>query len=159
MASKILKHSWLKLIYIVIVKSVDLKLITFIYTKVVQQVVNYSMKAVTDDKIWRWRWRWSFPTTGLDRPLGFQEVEAPEFLDNWRRKVVRLSALCTGRLYPQEGFLVLISVKSWVDPRATMRPEGLSHWKNPMTPSGIKPMTFWFVVQRLNQLRHHVPRR
>ena len=36
MASKILKHSWLKLIYIVIVKSVDLKLITFIYTKVVQ---------------------------------------------------------------------------------------------------------------------------
>jgi hypothetical protein len=24
----------------------------------------------------------SFPATGLDRPLGFQEVEAPEFLDN-----------------------------------------------------------------------------
>jgi hypothetical protein len=24
----------------------------------------------------------NFPTTGLDRPLGFQEVEAPEFLDN-----------------------------------------------------------------------------
>jgi hypothetical protein len=33
--------------------------------------------------------------------LGFQEVEAPEFLDNRHMKVVRLSALGTGRLYPQ----------------------------------------------------------
>jgi hypothetical protein len=42
----------------------------------------------------------SSPTTGLDRPTGFQEVEAPRFLDNRRLKVVRLSVLRTGRVYP-----------------------------------------------------------
>jgi hypothetical protein len=41
--------------------------------------------------------KYGFPATGLDRPLGFQEVEAPEFLDNRHMKVVRLSALRTGR--------------------------------------------------------------
>jgi hypothetical protein len=34
------------------------------------------------------------------RPLGFQEVEAHRFQDKKHMKVVRLSALRTGRLYP-----------------------------------------------------------
>jgi hypothetical protein len=52
----------------------------------------------------------SFPATGLDRTLGFQEVEVPEFLDNRHMKVVRLSALSTGRLYPQELFHISILI-------------------------------------------------
>ena len=53
----------------------------------------------------------SNPITGLDRPRGFQEVEAPRFQDNRHMKVEWLSALSTVRFYPQEIFLVHISVR------------------------------------------------
>ena len=58
-------------------------------------------------------------------PRGFQEVKVPTFHVNRYMKVVRLSAIRTGRLYLQEIFLVLISVRGRVNPRAIVRLEGL----------------------------------
>ena len=67
-------------------------------------------------------------------------------------KVVRLSALGTGRLYPQEMPVVLISVRDLVDPRAIERPVGISNRK-----TRIESTNFWLVAQCLKQPCHLVP--
>jgi len=73
-------------------------------------------------------------------------------------KGIPSQALWAAGCYPpshaQEVFLLLIFVRSWVDPKAAVRHEGLSQWNIPVTPSEIEPLTFGLVAQWLNQLRH-----
>ena len=66
--------------------------------------------------------------------------------------VVRLSDLSTGHIYPQEMLLVLISVRGLVGPRAIVRSEGFY-----VTPTGVEPAIFRFVVQHLNHCATAVP--
>jgi len=70
-------------------------------------------------------------------------VKASTFEDNLLLKVLELSALRIGRLYPPppRKYFVLISVRGWVDPRAIVNEK--FQW----LPSGIEPAKFQLVAQ------------
>jgi hypothetical protein len=71
---------------------------------------------------------------------------------------VKLSTLRAGRPpLPRKRFLVLISVRGWVDPRVRVRLEGLCQLEKTMTSSGTEPATFRLIAQYLNQLRYRAP--
>jgi hypothetical protein len=64
-------------------------------------------------------------------------------------KVVR-SASHTGRIYPQEMFLVLIFTRGLSRPQDHGKVGRNMSLKNPVTPTGIDPGTVRLVAQRLN---------
>jgi hypothetical protein len=89
------------------------------------------------------------------RPVGLWDVEAPTFS---RESAHRCRWGCQpyGHPLPPGRFLVLISVRGWVDLRVIVRLEGLGQLKNSMTSSWLEPATSWLQTQCLNQLLYHV---
>ena len=94
------------------------------------------------------------PLQACTGPEGSRKLRFPNFVTT-ARDGGRLSALRTSRLYPQEILLLLISVRGWVDPSAKCYRKDIMSIKNPLTPAGIEPPTYRFVVQHLN---HCIPR-
>jgi hypothetical protein len=85
-------------------------------------------------------------------PERSRKLRFSEILHNRHVKVESLWALSTGLIYPQGISLVPILFGGWVDHSVTVRPEVLCQWKTPTTLSGIGPVTFQLVVQRLKHV-------
>jgi hypothetical protein len=83
--------------------------------------------------------------TDREGPYICEMSRLAHFLDISSQLVVTLSTLRAGSPLPIGRFLVLISIRGWVDLRAIVRLEELGQLKNPMT-SGIEPVTFRLVV-------------
>jgi hypothetical protein len=101
------------------------------------------------------REREGYPCNRLWRPIGLWYVEASR-----QKMAVRLRV---GRPLPPPPpvrFLILISVRGWVDPRAIVRLEGLGQLKKSNYLIGNRTCDLpacSIVPQRLNQLRHSLP--
>ena len=92
-----------KTIYLLFMVNLMMTLVIYIY------IYIYIYKAV--------------PLQARRCPEGSRKLRFPDFVTT-AQDGGSLSALRTGCLYPQEILLVLISVRSWIDPRAVVRSEG-----------------------------------
>jgi hypothetical protein len=91
--------------------------------------------------------RKSYPCNRPWRPIGFWDVKAPTFSRHFaHRWWWRCQIYAPAALYHPGKFLVLISVRGWVDPWAIVQLEGKGKLKNPMTLSWIEPVNVRLVA-------------
>ena len=79
-------------------------------------------------------------------PEGTRKLRFPDYVTT-AQDGGRLSAICTGRLYPQEILLVLILLEAESTPGPKCDQKDFMSMKNPLTPAGIEPVNFLFVAQ------------
>jgi hypothetical protein len=85
----------------------------------------------------------------------------------WGSQILRQSAHEVGKVVStthrpplsQEMFLVLISVRGWVDPRAIVQPKGLCQWKKSTDTIGNRTGDLPVCRAVPQPLRHRVPQR
>jgi len=90
----------------------------------------------------------------------YRHGQAQRFRGGWGSQIPRQSAHVDVRVaspthrppLPPEVFLVIISVRGWVEPRTLVRPKGLFQ-----TPTGIQLPTFLLVGRCLNKQRNGMP--
>jgi hypothetical protein len=130
-------------IFIIIDRQIltTIHLVCFLYSRILS-IITYSLKALILFAV----------LCKKGKAIPVQEVEVPRFPDNRNMKVVRLSAVSTGRPYPWYSFL--LEAESNPEPYCGRKE---CQWKIPTTSSEIEPATFEFVAHYLNQLRHRVP--
>jgi hypothetical protein len=91
--------------------------------------------------------RQSYPWNRTQNPIGMWYVEVPTFsrqsAHRWRWGCQPYTSAAL--LLPWK-FLVLISVRGWIDPRSIVRLEGLDQLKNTMTSLGFEPVTFRLIA-------------
>jgi hypothetical protein len=73
-------------------------------------------------------------------------LRLPHFLDRWFIDGSEVVSLMCRQPFAPGRFLILISLRGWVDPRAIVWLVGLGQLKNPMTSSGIELATFQLVA-------------
>jgi len=85
------------------------------------------------------------PLQAWSCPEGSRKLRFPHFMTTAQDGGKVVSLTHRSPLSPRKYTWYTFLLEAGPTPRAIVRPDGLCHWKIPMTPSGIEPATCRFV--------------